>query len=199
MSRESREQISFEGKFFEKYFLRLMEFLSIEFMKRKSIKKTLLVVAKTRRGGKIIQEQNILKPNSGPVLPRGYFSLIVLAEKHGYAKDYIGWLSRTGKIKAVRYGKYGQWHASEISLKKYTASLASNNQKRYSAQSKALQSTRQKSFSSIGSTVVVADLAMSGPEFKTSDGKAVSSKLSDEDSLSDLKQKQTESLNPVEL
>jgi len=179
MSRESREQISFEGKFFEKYFLRLMEFLSIEFMKRKSIKKTLLVVAKTRRGGKIIQEQNILKPNSGPVLPRGYFSLIVLAEKHGYAKDYIGWLSRTGKIKAVRYGKYGQWHASEISLKKYTASLASNNQKRYSAQSKALQSTRQKSFSPADLTVV-ADLAMSGPEFKTSSEKAVSSKLGDE-------------------
>src|SRR3989344_1410599 len=39
------------------------------------------------------------------------------------AKDYLGWLSRTGRIEAVRHGKYGKWHASEESLKKYQLSL----------------------------------------------------------------------------
>jgi len=46
-----------------------------------------------------------------------------LSEKYGYAKDYLGWLSRTGRIEAVRHGKYGQWYASEESLKKYQLSL----------------------------------------------------------------------------
>src|SRR3989344_5255502 len=68
-------------------------------------------------------------------LPEGYFSLIVLSEKYGYAKDYIGWLSRTGRIEAIRYGKYGQWHASENSKKDYISSLASASEQRYSAQS----------------------------------------------------------------
>src|SRR3989344_3352690 len=39
------------------------------------------------------------------------------------AKDYLGWLSRTGRIEAVRHGKHGKWHASEESLKKYQLSL----------------------------------------------------------------------------
>lgn len=181
-------------------------------MKRKSIKKTRLVKAKTRRG-EIRQKVKSKKPDSGAgvllsnkptslssktkflpnrVLPKGYFTLIVLAKKHGYAKDYIGWLSRTGRIKAIRYGKYGQWYASEISLSNYTASLASNNQQRYSAQSKALQLARQKGLSPVSSKVF-ADLVISGP--KIIDGKTVSSKLSSEKALPVLLAKKPEQTN----
>src|SRR3989344_2692443 len=94
-------------------------------------------------------------------LPEGYFSLIVLSEKYGYAKDYIGWLSRTGRIEAVRHGKYGQWYASESSLKNYITSLASASEKRYSAKPKAFTADNQD-FSSL--TPVVAELAVSVPE-----------------------------------
>lgn len=57
---------------------------------------------------------------------RGYLPLQILSDRYGYAKDYIGWLSRTGRIQAVRYGKYGQWYASQESLKKYQLSLISS-------------------------------------------------------------------------
>src|SRR3989338_11573440 len=86
-------------------------------------------------------------------LPEGYFSLIVLSEKYGYAKDYIGWLSRTGRIEAIRYGKYGQWYAFENSLKEYVSSLASASEKRYSAKSKELSAVRQGNLSSSSEVV----------------------------------------------
>ncbi len=52
-----------------------------------------------------------------------YLPLHDLANKYGYAEDHLGWLSRTGRIEAIRHGKYGQWHASEESLEKYQSSL----------------------------------------------------------------------------
>ena len=58
-------------------------------------------------------------------LPKGYYSLAVLAKKFGYVKDYVGWHSRTGKIKAIRYGKYGSWYASEESLADHVSCLIS--------------------------------------------------------------------------
>ncbi|MDO8659414.1 MAG: hypothetical protein Q7K54_02320, partial [Candidatus Parcubacteria bacterium] len=56
-------------------------------------------------------------------IERGYLPLQILSDQYGYAKDYLGWLSRTGRIEAVRHGKYGQWYALEESLKKYQLSL----------------------------------------------------------------------------
>src|SRR3989338_2187057 len=56
-------------------------------------------------------------------IERGYLSLKSLSEKYGYAKDYLGQLSRSGRIEAVRHGKYGQWYALEESLKRYQLSL----------------------------------------------------------------------------
>src|SRR3989344_2710030 len=52
-------------------------------------------------------------------IKRGYLPLKSLSEKYGYAKDYLGQLSRSGRIEAVRHGKYGQWYALEESLKNY--------------------------------------------------------------------------------
>ena len=63
----------------------------------------------------------------------GFFPLQVLSEKYGYAKDYIGWLARTSRIQAIRYGKYGQWYASEVSLNEYRQSLTISNQERFNA------------------------------------------------------------------
>lgn len=67
---------------------------------------------------------NSVSSKDSPV-GRGYLPLTNLSEKYGYAKDYLGWLSRTGRIEAVRHGKYGQWYGSEESLKKYQLSLIS--------------------------------------------------------------------------
>ncbi len=53
----------------------------------------------------------------------GYFLINNLAEKYGYAKDHVGWLARTGRIEAVRCGKYGRWYARESSLLDYRKSL----------------------------------------------------------------------------
>ena len=57
--------------------------------------------------GKIFSEKPIL--NDDPV-NKGYFQANDLAERYGYAKDYIGWLARTGRVQAIRYGKlYGSF------------------------------------------------------------------------------------------
>ena len=56
-------------------------------------------------------QKNLLISNGSPV-ERGYLPLQILSGKCGYAKDYLGWLSRTGRIEAIRHGKYGQWYAS---------------------------------------------------------------------------------------
>src|SRR3989344_3838008 len=58
------------------------------------------------------------------LLSRGCFPVSDLAEKYGYAKDHIGWLARTGRIQAVRYGKHGKWYANEKSLIDYQDLLA---------------------------------------------------------------------------
>ncbi|MDP3697079.1 MAG: hypothetical protein Q8R55_03535, partial [Candidatus Taylorbacteria bacterium] len=114
---------------------------------------------------KLVHKERSAKPDQLGMLKEGYLSLIVLSDKYGYAKDYIGWLSRTGRIEAVRYGKYGQWYASEDSLKTYISSLASASEQRYSAQSKAVSRDRQN-VSSLPS-VVVAELAVVGPLIST--------------------------------
>ena len=98
------------------------------------------------------------------VLPEGCFSLLVLSEKYGYAKDYIGWLSRTGRIEAVRYGKYGQWYGNDESLKNYISELASASEQRYSAQKSLL---RQERLSYLNPPVV-AELAVSVPALSSS-------------------------------
>src|SRR3989344_7865250 len=103
-----------------------MEFLSIGFMKRKFLEKKLSAKADKaeaemkRKTGK----EKSVKSDQLSAPPEGYFSLIVLSKKYGYAKDYIGWLSRTGRIEAVRYGKYSQWYVHEESLKQYISSIA---------------------------------------------------------------------------
>src|SRR3989344_3478586 len=58
------------------------------------------------------------------LLSRGCFPASDLAEKYGYAKDHVGWLARTGRIQAIRYGKHGKWYASDKSLVEYQSSLA---------------------------------------------------------------------------
>src|SRR3989338_1447849 len=83
----------------------------------------------------VLADSKIGSKTVNSLLPRGFYSLQTLAEKYGYSKDYIGWLSRTNRIKAMRYGKHGRWYASAVSLKKYTTHLAEANAKRYSAQS----------------------------------------------------------------
>ncbi|MDO8658222.1 MAG: hypothetical protein Q7K55_05765, partial [Candidatus Levybacteria bacterium] len=68
------------------------------------------------------QNENIVSKDS--LIGEVYFSLKSLSEKYGYAKDYLGQLSRSGRIEAIRHGKYGQWYASEGSLKEYQLSLS---------------------------------------------------------------------------
>src|SRR3989344_1279098 len=75
-----------------------------------------------------LKKYQALKPSSK--IDAGYFPLHDLADKYGYAKDHLGWLSRTGRIEAVRHGKYGQWYASEGSLKKYQISLIPSSEGR---------------------------------------------------------------------
>jgi len=72
---------------------------------------------------KLNRREKLALPKSLVALPEGYFSLNALSEKYGYAKDYIGWLSRTGRIEAVRYGKYGQWYGNDESLRNYVKSF----------------------------------------------------------------------------
>ena len=103
-------------------------------------------------------EKKLKKDGNFSDLPEGYFSLQFLSNKWGYAKDYIGWLSRTGRIEAIRYGKYGQWRASEDSLKNYIASLASASEQRYAA----LRQNRSTSKNSD----LTAGLALSGTAVK---------------------------------
>src|SRR3989344_4406540 len=59
----------------------------------------------------------------------GFLPIKILAEKYGYAKDYVGWLSRTGRIEAIRHGKYGQLYASEASLQNYRQTLVESRGK----------------------------------------------------------------------
>ena len=49
----------------------------------------------------------------------GYLLIKSLADKYGYTKDHLGWLARSGRIEAVRYGKKGQWYAKEEDVKNY--------------------------------------------------------------------------------
>ena len=104
---------------------------------------------KTLKKNKLIRKIKPGKADRTLALPEGYSSLLVLSEKYGYAKDYIGWLSRTGRIKAIRSGKYGQWYASAKSLKTYISSLVTANEQRYSAQRSSM------------STKAIAELAVS--------------------------------------
>ena len=60
----------------------------------------------------------------------GYVPLIVLADKYGYAKDHVGWLARTGRLQAIRHGRYGQWYVKEDSLKRYQVELAESQKRR---------------------------------------------------------------------
>ena len=119
--------------------------LAIEFMRKKFSKER-----KLNSKGKSGRADTTL------ALPEGYSTLLDLSEKYGYAKDYVGWLSRTGRIEAIRHGRYGQWYASEDSLKDYISSIASASEQRYSVRSK----------SSVSSTPqdVVAELAVFNPK-----------------------------------
>src|SRR3989344_9399431 len=90
-----------------------MELLFALFMTEKESNKNLILAT----GDKVVSSEE-----NSPT-GEGYFPLQTLSEKYGYAKDHLGWLSRTGRIEAVRHGKYGKWHASEESLKKYQLSL----------------------------------------------------------------------------
>ncbi|MDP4001684.1 MAG: hypothetical protein Q8P69_01415, partial [bacterium] len=49
-----------------------------------------------------------------------YLPLLTLAQQFGYAKDYLGWLARTGKIDAIK-STSGQWFAREMSVRAYYA------------------------------------------------------------------------------
>ena len=49
-----------------------------------------------------------------------YLPLLTLAQQFGYAKDYLGWLARTGKIDAIK-STSGQWFAREMSVRTYYA------------------------------------------------------------------------------
>src|SRR3989344_8135087 len=90
-----------------------MELLFALFMTEKESNKNLILPT----GDEVISSEE-----NSPT-GEGYFPLQILSEKYGYAKDHLGWLSRTGRIEAIRHGKYGKWHASEESLKKYQLSL----------------------------------------------------------------------------
>ena len=57
--------------------------------------------------------------NLSNLLRQGYHPLRELADKHGYAKDHLGWLIRHGKIPAVRCGNRGEWYALECDVKNY--------------------------------------------------------------------------------
>src|SRR3989338_5522315 len=70
------------------------------------------------------RNKNILDINPDSPVRDGFFPLHILEKRHGYARDYIGWLARTGRVQAVRYGKYGRWYVSDVSLKNYRKSLA---------------------------------------------------------------------------
>jgi len=70
------------------------------------------------------RNKSILDTNPDSPARKGFFPLHILEERYGYAKDYIGWLARTGRVEAVRYGKYGQWYVSDVSLKNYRKALA---------------------------------------------------------------------------
>ncbi len=89
----------------------------------------------------------------------GYVLLKALSDKFGYAKDYLGWLSRTGRIEAVRHGKYGQWYASEESLKKYQFSLKNSNFKTFpknKSQTSILESKPKTDVHETGAQIVSA-------------------------------------------
>src|SRR3989344_5505597 len=90
-----------------------MELLFALFMTEKESNKNLVLPT----GDEVISSEE--NSPTGEV----YFPLQILSDKYGYAKDHLGWLSRRGGIKSVGKGKYGKWHASEESLKKYQLSL----------------------------------------------------------------------------
>src|SRR3989344_4365975 len=69
------------------------------------------------------EKDNNLLNLTESLIERGYLPIKNLSQKYGYAKDYLGQLSRTGRIDAVRHGKYGQWYVLEKSLKEYQLSL----------------------------------------------------------------------------
>ena len=112
---------------------------------------------KALKKNKLIRKRKLGKAGQTLALPEGYSSLLVLSEKYGYAKDYIGWLSRTGRIEAIRSGKYGQWYASPKSLKTYISSLVTANEQRYSAQRSSM------------STKAIAELAVSRTDIASLD------------------------------
>ena len=99
---------------------------------------------------------NLVSLNDSPI-GRGYLPLQSLSEKYGYAKDYVGWLSRTGRIEAVRHGKYGQWYASEESLKKYQLSLIPSSSKAIPAKESQLVVSESKPETSIKMVPLPAD------------------------------------------
>ncbi|MDP6583692.1 MAG: hypothetical protein QF535_03475, partial [Anaerolineales bacterium] len=79
------------------------------------------------------------------LLSRGYFPVSDLAERHGYAKDHVGWLARTGRVQAIRYGKHGKWYANEKSLVDYQNSLADKPANKLVSKSQASQKTKSHS------------------------------------------------------
>src|SRR3989344_1359735 len=66
-----------------------------------------------------VDKKNIENDSNVISVEDGFLSLNILAKKFGYAKDHIGWLARTGRIKAIRFGNKGQWYANEDSVRSY--------------------------------------------------------------------------------
>ena len=68
------------------------------------------------------QEHN-LESKKESLQNRGYFGLKLLARKYGYAKDHLGLLARTGKVKAIQFGNRHEWFIHEGSLKDYLGEI----------------------------------------------------------------------------
>ena len=63
-------------------------------------------------------------PTPERLLKDGFLPLVALAEKHGYARDHIGRLARTGRVQATRFGNSGDWYVNEASLDNYRREMS---------------------------------------------------------------------------
>lgn len=91
-------------------------------------------IQRGNKGQWLVQESSLKKYQAlvaSEVVPKGHLPLKTLAKKHGYAKNYLATLAKTGKIEAFRDQK-GSWYANEKSTEQYVLKAAIQREQRFS-------------------------------------------------------------------
>lgn len=70
------------------------------------------------KGEWFVREQSLLQYRQSFEAAGDYRPLFELADRYGYAKDYLGSLARSGRISAIKSSN-GQWYARESSVRSY--------------------------------------------------------------------------------